>query len=115
MPLIGAGFLWLFRGLVAILPWIVEKLALRITRKIAVAVAVVAAFAALTTAFYAVVYGVVSGLSVITPPGFSSALGLFLPSNAYLCISAVLATYAARWLYDMQLRVLAYTNPGAGY
>lgn len=115
MPFVVAGVAWLGRVIWMALPWLVEFFAKWVTRRLAVAAAMVAAFLALTSAFYAMVYGVVSAVSVVAPPYFAQACSLFLPDNTYLCLSVIVTTYVIRWLYDVQLHVLTYTNPGAGF
>jgi hypothetical protein len=115
MPLILAGFSWIARFFALILPWVVEFFGKWMTRRLAVAAAIIAAFLALTAAFYVSVLGILQTITIVTPPEFSNAVTLFLPSNTAVCIAAVLATYVARWLYDLQLRVLSYSNPGAGF
>ena len=115
MPLVMVGLAWLGRVLWMIAPWLVEFFAKWMTRKVAIAAAMIAAFVALTGVFYAAIYAVVAGITVLTPPYFSTALGLFLPGNTYACLSAICATYVARWVYDLQLKLLSYSNPGAGF
>lgn len=116
MPLPAVvGLPWLagvFSGLIAgIVAWFSKWM----TRSVAVVAALLVVFAAITTGFYAAVYGIVQAVVVVSPPGFSMALGLFVPQNAYACVSAVAAVHVARWIYEMQLRVLMYKNPGAGF
>lgn len=115
MPIMLAGLAAIGRILWSIAPWLVEFFAKWMTRRVAIAAAVVSAFLVLTTAFYAAIYALVAGIAVVAPPYFSQACGLMLPSNTYGCLSAILATYVARWVYDLQLRVLTYSNPGAGF
>lgn len=109
------GLPWLasiFSGLVAgMVGWFSKWM----TRTVAVVAALIVVFGLVTAAFYAAVLGIVQGLVIVSPPQFSVAMGLFVPSNAYACVAAVAATHVARWIYDLQLRVLMYKNPGAGF
>lgn len=115
MPWILAGLGWLFEQLLLALPMLVAWFATWMTKRVAIAAAMVVAFLALTTTFYGSVYAGMAGLAIVAPDGFSQAVGMFMPSNTYACVSLYLATQAVRWIYDVQLRVLNYSNPGAGF
>lgn len=85
------------------------------TARMAVVATMIVAALALTAAFYVSIAGVIALISPVAPPFFSDAIGMFLPSNAKACISAILAAYVLRWLYDWQIKILGYKNPGAGF
>ncbi len=114
IPLI-AGLPWLASVLAGLLGSLVAWFAQWMTRRLAVTLVIIGVFLSLTAAFYASVLGVINLLSVSVPSSISASMGMFLPSNAPECITAILATYTARWVYDVQLRVLSYKNLGAGF
>lgn len=85
------------------------------TARLAAVAAMIVAALALTAAFYVAIAGVIGLISPIAPPFFSDALGMFLPSNAKACISAIFSAFVLRWLYDWQVKILSWKNPGAGF
>ena len=63
-----------------------------------------AAFVALTVALAGVITALYTGIaSTISDPWLLQGLGLFIPSNAGACVSAVLAAKLARRIYDLNI------------
>lgn len=94
----------------AVLAWFGKFL----TKRLAIAAALVSAIAGLTTAFWLAIVAILEGISAVGPPFMSQAAGLVVPSNLPACFAAILSAHVVRWIYHNQVKVLLYTNPGAG-
>lgn len=110
-----AGFGWFATVVAGLFASLIGFFAKYLTKRLAIAAALITAAIAITAAFYAAITGVLALIAPVTPPQFNVALGLFLPSNAKACLSAVMSAYVLRWLYDWQIKVLTYKNAGAGF
>jgi len=106
MPILLRGLAWLATALTGLLPAAVDFFARWVTKKTLMMAAYYSAYAALTAGVFA---SVASGISVIAPDlptGYHQAAGMFLPGNAYLCISAIVTATVVRWVYDYQVKLL---------
>lgn len=104
MPL----FLWLATLLGSLFSGIVTWFAQYVSKRVAIIAAVVTAIATLTTAFFVAVVSILSALLMAVPPEVSIAVGLFVPSNAYACTSAVLTAHTIRWVYEWNVKVIQF-------
>lgn len=79
---------------------------LKFARAVAINLTVITMVVGLTLASMTAVYIIGSGLSRVTPPYLSQAWGMFVPSNALPCISAIFSARVIRWLWSWQFYVI---------
>lgn len=108
MPLILAGLAWLGSAIAAIITGVVQLFSVWITKRVLVSIALTGAFVAIVLLLFAAIGAVIDGITVTLPTGYHQAVGMFLPSNAYTCASAVITTYVARWVYEQKVKILDY-------
>jgi len=80
--------------------------ALWFTKQVALRLALVAAFIALAVAAFAAIDGAFAALAMALPSELSVAVSWVVPYNAKACAAAIVATYAARWVFDFNTRML---------
>lgn len=103
-----AGIPWLAGVLASLFTALFTWFLQFFTKRMALVLAAVAILAAITVAFFTLIQGVITGLSYALPPQFTVAVGWVVPSNAPLCVSAIMTTYFARWAYAWQVRIVQY-------
>lgn len=101
-----AGIPWLASLLGGLFVAVVGFFAEHLTKRLAIVVAVVVALSALTLAFFAAIVAIIAGVSSLSPPQLSMAMGLIYPHNLNLIIAAVFAARLARWAYEWNVKVL---------
>lgn len=107
MPLPAlAGLPWLAGILGGLFGALIDVFARFLTKRLAIVAAAVALIVGLTTAFFATLNSLAAGLIGVMPPDMVALAGHFLPSNTDACISAYLAAYAARWVYEWNVKVI---------
>ena len=80
-------------------------------KKIAFGIFVVSVFTGFAATFYLIVKGLIASIAVEMP--FIEPLwGCFVPDNLNACVSAVLTTHAAKWVYHWQSKI---TSVVSGY
>lgn len=90
-------------GLVSnVLAWFAQYFA----RNTAINLTIISTLIVLTAGTTGAIYAVASGLSQIVPPYVADAWGLFIPSNAIPCISAVFSARLLRWIWSWQFFVI---------
>jgi|SRR5690606_829192 hypothetical protein len=109
MALIAAPVIpWLVSVLGALLVSAFGFFADFVTKRLLVIAAVVAAIVALTLAFFAAIVAIINGLSSISPPALSQAMGLIYPANFPLIVGTTFAARVVRWVYEWNVKFLQY-------
>lgn len=98
--------------LVSAIPAIVSGILAFVARKVATASGSIAAFAALTVAFIAANQTIFSTLnSYLNPPqSVVNAVGMFIPGDFGVCLSAWCSAKICRAAYDMARDKLGFIN-----
>jgi len=79
---------------------------LQMAKKTLFAAAAIAAGLVLTLAMFAFIKGLLSGIVYAFPSGVGGWFAAIIPSNAAVCIGAVLAAKMARFIYDYNMENL---------
>jgi len=103
-----AGLPWLAGILGGLFASLVAWFAQFLTKRLAILVAVVLAIGALTATFFSAMQALVSGLSAALPAAVTTGMGLLLPSNTILCLTAVVSAYTVRYVYAWNVRIIQY-------
>jgi len=114
MTLITKGLAFLFAIVAGIVPAFLEFFAKWVTQKSVFLAAYYAAYALLALGIFASLQVSFSVLTVALPPGFAQAAGMFLPSNAYTCLSSYITAIGLRWIYDYQVKLLDVSSRYTG-
>lgn len=77
-------------------------------KRIAVVMAVLGVIVALTTAFFVAIQAVVAVVAPSVPPGISTALGWFLPSQTPTLMGVLFACRILRWTYEWHVKVVQW-------
>lgn len=92
------------QGLIGVVMFLAGLIGVQLSKKTAFAAAAVLAFVALTLALASAITALYTGITAsISDPWLLQGLGLFVPSNAGACMSAVLAAKLARRIYDINM------------
>jgi hypothetical protein len=90
--------------LIAAVAALASFIGLELSKKTLIASAAVLAFVALTLTLSAVITVLYTGIaSSLSDPWLLTGVGLFIPSNAGACVSAILAAKLARRIYDLNI------------
>lgn len=109
MPLpVLAGIPWLASILSGLFASLITFFAQYLTKRLAIVVAVVAALSALTLAFFAGIVAIINGLSSISPPMLSQAMGMIYPENLNLIVASIFSARVARWVYEWNVKVIQF-------
>lgn len=108
MPLILAGFGWLMTAIGALAKAFLALFAVWMTKRTLITAALVAAYGAIVVILFTGTSAVLASVTVSLPPGYAQAAGMWLPSNAYTCLSAVVTMTIVRWVYEQQVKILDY-------
>lgn len=108
MLIILAGLAWLGTAIGALIGVAVELFGIWITKKTLVSAAYVAAYAAIVAILFSACNGLISAITVNLPSQFNEAAGMFLPQNSYVCLSAIITAYGARYVYEQSIKILDY-------
>lgn len=95
----------MIQALIGLIAGIASFFASAILKKTVFTLAVVAGALALTTAFVGVLKGLANGIEA-SLPAWAVGVGYFIPDNAAVCFSAIVAAVIARWIYDYHMGVL---------
>ncbi|MBY8232004.1 DUF5455 family protein [Vibrio fluvialis] len=79
---------------------------LKFARSVAINLTVISMVVGLTLAAIAAVYAIGSGLFYVVPPFIPQAWGMFVPTNAVPCVSAIFSARLVRWLWSWQFYVI---------
>ena len=101
-------WLWLVQLLGGLLGFLVQWF----TKRTIVALGIVAAVVALTVALLIAIKSIVSGISYSLPDGITQACSWVLPSNTYVCLSAVFVSRALKWAWQWQVHFIEMYNKG---
>lgn len=114
MPIpVIAGLGWLGSLIGGIVTTLIAAWGTRLAQRLINIALVVTALIAVTAAFYVSMQAVVSTITPAMPPQFNAAVGMFMPSNATACLSAILTAYTLRWLYDWKVKIISMKGQGA--
>lgn len=78
----------------------------RLVRSAAINATIVTLIIGLTIALTASLYAIMAGLSSIAPPYARDAWGMFVPSNAYPCLSAIWSAKLIRLTWQWKFYVI---------
>ena len=70
------------------------------SRQLTLNLVILTMLVALTAALTLSIYTIAAGLSYVTPPYWSQAAGMFIPSNAIPCVSAISSARLIRWVWE---------------
>ncbi len=99
---------YLLAGIVALIVGIMEFMARRIVRRLAVIALVVSGLAGFLIVFVNVVDGLIGQLSAITPPHFDMAVSMVVPANLVLCVTLLITGRIARWVYEWNAKIIQF-------
>jgi Family of unknown function (DUF5455) len=74
--------------------------------KVVIKTAAVGVFIGLLYAFIATINGLFQSIQYAMPQAVSMAYGWVMPSNTVACVSAIMAGYTARWIFDASVKIL---------
>lgn len=90
----------------SVLTAITEFLVKFFTKRVALVAAGIALFLGLTATFIGALQVLILGIVAVTPSIVTQAYGWVMPSNFDDCLSAIMAAYVARWIYDINQKLL---------
>lgn len=103
MQALGLFFVSLFSGFCS---WIVQWF----TKRTAISLGLIAAIVTLTVAIFAAINVIIDAIVVTAPDGLTQACSWVLPSNTFICVSAIMSSRILKWVWQWQVHFIEMYN-----